>query len=583
MLYVLCSKKIRSTLFTSRGISAIHRGNNPFNSISNNQLRNNITSSHKDKFLHTSTRRKNSYKATDSVATNAKAYFWIFGSATVGYNVCTINDGNDVLENSKKTANYCKLKNGFDDYSKKAIILATSAEDSKSEKIDEFEHLNKEWDDFMHTAIYGDDDDDDEDEDEDEDEEDEENGNKDCDTDDDEEEANSLNLIEVEDVHNDGKEFGDSKERSSGEQFEDNQSINKESENENLESKTDLPLSAFALEPDYSLLPQEDEPTTCSICLINRQGPCRNHWRWFEKCLKLSSTHSSDQSNTEEYKQNDNSIDQGADIKNSDSEDDLGQKETNYSSNSSSDFDLCMKASMVWMECVDQHRSLYSYYTNRHFQPELITMEQNISETNKSNSFSINMKPSLDLISYQEFMETLTQQSTETAKSNLLSEDPISIENNLQANVQSTENHPDIQSSINHDTNHGKNERKKDKNSPPEHLIPSYAKIQLLDENTSYPIEIGYIKDQNGDLLGFDYFSREKKENLQSGDITFHLTPETTSVSVFCLYRKPRSDKKDEDPKENMDEINDGENVSNQEEKLYYSTIQLQSYISDTQ
>ena len=32
--------------------------------------------------------------------------------------------------------------------------------------------------------------------------------------------------------------------------------------------------------------PDNDEETTCSICLINRQGPCRRHWLKFERCMK---------------------------------------------------------------------------------------------------------------------------------------------------------------------------------------------------------------------------------------------------------------------------------------------------------
>lgn len=31
---------------------------------------------------------------------------------------------------------------------------------------------------------------------------------------------------------------------------------------------------------------EADEETTCSICLINRQGPCRKYWLKFEKCMK---------------------------------------------------------------------------------------------------------------------------------------------------------------------------------------------------------------------------------------------------------------------------------------------------------
>lgn len=32
--------------------------------------------------------------------------------------------------------------------------------------------------------------------------------------------------------------------------------------------------------------PSNDEETSCSICLINRQGPCRKYWLKFERCMK---------------------------------------------------------------------------------------------------------------------------------------------------------------------------------------------------------------------------------------------------------------------------------------------------------
>ena len=36
----------------------------------------------------------------------------------------------------------------------------------------------------------------------------------------------------------------------------------------------------------YENLPEEDEPTHCSICLTYRQGPCRPYWRKVEACTK---------------------------------------------------------------------------------------------------------------------------------------------------------------------------------------------------------------------------------------------------------------------------------------------------------
>jgi hypothetical protein len=42
--------------------------------------------------------------------------------------------------------------------------------------------------------------------------------------------------------------------------------------------------------------PTNDEETTCSICLINRQGPCRKYWLKFERCMK---DHSADKERRE--------------------------------------------------------------------------------------------------------------------------------------------------------------------------------------------------------------------------------------------------------------------------------------------
>ncbi|KAL7574641.1 hypothetical protein ACA910_002990 [Epithemia clementina (nom. ined.)] len=36
----------------------------------------------------------------------------------------------------------------------------------------------------------------------------------------------------------------------------------------------------------YANLPDEDEPTDCSMCLTFRQGPCRPFWRKLERCFK---------------------------------------------------------------------------------------------------------------------------------------------------------------------------------------------------------------------------------------------------------------------------------------------------------
>lgn len=49
-------------------------------------------------------------------------------------------------------------------------------------------------------------------------------------------------------------------------------------------SETPSPASTDAVAEEDD--PANDEETTCSICLINRQGPCRRYWLKFERCMK---------------------------------------------------------------------------------------------------------------------------------------------------------------------------------------------------------------------------------------------------------------------------------------------------------
>merc|ERR1712071_260982 len=89
-------------------------------------------------------------------------------------------------------------------------------------------------------------------------------------------------------------------------------------------------------------------------------------------------------------------------------------------------------------------------------------------------------------------------------------------------------------------------------NAPPKHLIPAYAQIYLKDTITGYPIEMAYVRDQNGTLLGFDYFSREKRDGLETATMSFFMTPDTKSVTAHGLYRKVEEEKKEkEEPTSN--------------------------------
>lgn len=90
-------------------------------------------------------------------------------------------------------------------------------------------------------------------------------------------------------------------------------------------------------EDPYDNLPEEDEPTHCSICLTYRQGPCRPYWRKVEACTK------------------DNELKKGS------SE---AEEEQNDESDDNDDKELgdppCLKYMLPWIDCASQYRNLYA-------------------------------------------------------------------------------------------------------------------------------------------------------------------------------------------------------------------------------
>lgn len=100
---------------------------------------------------------------------------------------------------------------------------------------------------------------------------------------------------------------------------------------------------APAVEEDkYANLPEKDEPTACQICMINRQGPCRDLWRRFERCMKDNMAPPAE-----------------------------GEKE-DISKAGSSVGSACDKYMMPWIECLQNHPNLYSVLANDVYQHEFV-------------------------------------------------------------------------------------------------------------------------------------------------------------------------------------------------------------------
>ncbi|KAL3816431.1 hypothetical protein ACHAXA_007367 [Cyclostephanos tholiformis] len=118
------------------------------------------------------------------------------------------------------------------------------------------------------------------------------------------------------------------------------------------------------------------------------------------------------------------------------------------------------------------------------------------------------------------------------------------------------------------------------------HLINAFARFRLVDPNNGRrPIEVAYIKDQNGTLLGFDSFTKAKERegeggeshhrddvaasghhetgtlSSKDGECTFHIIPgETTSIVAYAIYRGAA-----------RDEDGNGSEGGDREDVLYYT------------
>jgi hypothetical protein len=113
-------------------------------------------------------------------------------------------------------------------------------------------------------------------------------------------------------------------------------------------------------------------------------------------------------------------------------------------------------------------------------------------------------------------------------------------------------------------------------------LVEGIAKINLWDGETSRPIEIAFVKDQDGTLLGYEQFFEFKKtmkdsassegQSSKVGACNFHVNPSTTkSIQIFALYRE----REEEAAIEDIKETNKEEEAKPKERKqnLFYSAL----------
>jgi hypothetical protein len=126
----------------------------------------------------------------------------------------------------------------------------------------------------------------------------------------------------------------------------------------------------------YDNLPEQDEPTHCSICQTYRQGPCRPYWRKVEACTKDHEVPD---------KPKDDDVDETDDENRPDPP--------------------CLKYMMPWIDCASGYRNLYA----------LIELDTNYTEgiadleatASRELCWAPRAEPTVDWSAWQDYLELL--------------------------------------------------------------------------------------------------------------------------------------------------------------------------------
>ena len=446
-----------------------------------------------------------------------------------------------------------------------------------------------DWDSFMYKSIVpgedDDDDDDDEDDDEDDEEDDEEEGE-------DEDAGGAENgggpADDAEDCTNGDGILVDDEQRDTLEEDEEETSSSEivepsgESGTAAATTGTGPGPADDAEDPDqgadpYDNLPDEDEPTGCTICLINRQGPCRPFWRKFERCMKDHGDTSLGDSGGDDDKSGEGGED-GGDDKADDGNDGGGSLA-----------EMCDKYMLPWLNCIQAYRNTYTLITNNFYQKEYVdALEDAVPEEDrgmlgKDGVWSVD--DNVDLSLWNDYVEDQKKQlkDAEQVEGEGKGDDAVMSDEEVEEAINLAKAYLKEKEEGSSDGGDEKvREGTSDGETPVDPvLIAATAKIIMRDPISGHPIDMAYVRDQDGRVLGFEQFSNEKKllrgeavdgddgqpmEAPSTANCGFHIQPgETASFKVFALYREnvpcPESPLEGEEEKE----------PPKVEEKLYFS------------
>ena len=206
-----------------------------------------------------------------------------------------------------------------------------------------------------------------------------------------------------------------------------------------------------------------------------------------------------------------------------------------------------------WISCIQEHRNVYSLISNAFYQQDYVDPLEESIPNNQRRPFT-------------KVESSIGEKEGYIVKFRGVEVDLGNWREHVEADADDGDEFADEEDSLSQSA---------PKNVEEPHLINAYAKIKLSEPETGNPIEVAYIKDQKGRLLGFDSFSKRdtlEKENENNihddqekvhdgstmehekrhdGECTFHIVPDdTTSVVAYAIYRTKRVDEKGEEQRD---------------------------------
>ncbi|KAL7528829.1 hypothetical protein ACHAXR_002660 [Thalassiosira sp. AJA248-18] len=314
--------------------------------------------------------------------------------------------------------------------------------------------------------------------------------------------------------------------------------------------------------------PSQDEDTTCSICLINRQGPCRKYWLKFERCMKEHSAEKdkAERREREAREEEEEAVEVVEEVTSSEGGGDDEKEDV-----VSAEAEKCDKFMIPWIGCIQEHRSVYSLISNAYYQKDYVDPLEDTVPDHRRKLFEKNKAVIGEECGY--IMKY------------------VGVEIDLGNWREHVEADADVDGNGNGGDDDDDSFEEEEESTPKAaalpveepHLINAYAKFKLNHPVSGEPIEVAYIKDQKGRLLGFDSFTKRDTDNddggaggsendakdgdvegsgkdasaaaattnntaSNDGECTFHIVPgETTSIAAYAIYRGEKKDNNNEE------------------------------------